>query len=289
MGSRFAWVPPKSDRYWDLPWCYVYDGDALTDGVSYQNLSLPTLGDSGFLLRRIAGLDTIAQSMVLKDPRQKNLSSTAAQFPRESLVSPQMYYPPNSLIYFDLGVVARAAVPNGPPPAIDTYASQLVFQGVRRFEGITPQDSNYDYVESPFTYNFDLTIDWTNRVAPAYITLADLREFTIEMQECDFELHTIRISKQLPGDVWRPADGILKMVLVTAGINDMMNLPVIDGILMENSDHYNGIFPVPPVLYPVRSYIKFRIQSLAVAADIPCLVKIDFHGVRRQVKGAAYR
>ena len=45
--------------YVDFPFAYVYDGTALTDGATYNQVTKQLPGDSDFILRRIVGVPNV--------------------------------------------------------------------------------------------------------------------------------------------------------------------------------------------------------------------------------------
>lgn len=267
--------------HYDLPFVYVFDADALVDTQSYSNLSVPMLTGTDFILRRIAGRQTCAATIRTRDAAQANRQSLPFAMPRDYVVVPDLLYPPDSQIGFDLGIVLRGNWPYAVPGSIPNYWSQIAFQGVRRFHNQQAPETTYRYYTKPYTATFDFNITWTGRIAPAYQVVDDPRQFNIQMENYDFELHRITATITKFGGALAPVDAAFKIRLYDAWGMALSNAPVVDVLITENTPFYNSCFPVPTLLYPASSIIRFDIQSLLLDTEVPAAVTLEFHGVQR--------
>jgi len=267
--------------FYDQPFIYVFDADALTDGVSYRSLSVPMLTGSDFLLRRVCGRPNVCGAMRYYGADGRTMSSRLYAMQRDQVVVPEHIYPPDSQIKLDLDVVARGNWPYVVPGSIPNYWSQLGFQGVRRFYGQQAVESTYQYYTKPYTVTFDFTITWAGRMAPAYQIVDVPRQYTTQVENYDFELHRITATITKAGAGLTVVDAAMKLRLYDAWGKAMMSDPVLDIFLTENGPDWNSCFPCPTVLYPAGSEIKFDVQSLLIDTEVPAPVTIEFHGVQR--------
>lgn len=272
----------------DRPFIYVFDADALTDGANYNELMVPLHKDSEFRLRRIAGRPVVTAAaaaggriQVRSDERKQLFAAPSATTPDQAVV-PELVYAPGSAITFDLVNVLRA---NNPTTGTPVYFSQLCFQGVRRYpEGGKPrQGTAYRYREMPFAIVTDIVVGWSGRLFPGELVMAGPRQFNVQVQDYDFELHYITMTEQLVGLAGpvQPANQSVKLMLYDVDGNQIMSAPVCDFFLGVGSRGYNSLFPIPPLAYPAGSQILFDISSLLANASLPCNLEIAFCGARR--------
>lgn len=268
----------------DRPFIYVYDADALTNGLTYNELMVPLHEDSEFLLRRIAGLPEVAATgaIQVRSDERRRLFASPARITAEQAVVPELRYAPGSAISFDLVNVLRAGNATTGTPV---YYSQLAFQGVRRFpEGSRPpKDTAYRYQEKPFSIVTDMIVNWSGRLFPGETVMAGGRQFNTPVQDYDFELHYISLTELRTGAIVgpTPCNQSIKLMLYDADGNQMMSAPVCDFFLGAGSINYNSLFPVPPVLYPAGSQILYDIHSLLANASVPMALELAFCGARR--------
>jgi hypothetical protein len=272
----------------DRPFIYVFDADALTNGLTYNDLMVPLHKDSQFLLRRISGLPTVvaapgagaAGRIQVRSDERKQLFSAPAVITPDQAVVPELAYAPGSAITFDLINVLRAG---NATTGTAVFFSQLCFQGVRRFPegGRTPADTAYRYQEKPFAIVADLIVNWSGRLFPGEVVMADSRQFNAPVQDFDFELHYITMVQQRAGGAVAPCNQSIKMMLYDVDGNQLMSAPVCDFFLSANGVGYNSLFPAPPLVYPAGSQILFDLMSLLSNAMQPMALEVVFGGVRR--------
>src|SRR5271166_6375179 len=155
--------PPPG--YYDLPFTWVYDASALTDGQNFLNQQVKIFAGYGdFILRRIVGLDRVLSNAAavpgqvnppgqfhIRDARGRYLQQFpqyinvggpgATQNARDIAIVPESMYRENTGINFDLYDVLRATDLSG-----STHNSaQIGFQGVRRVQGTSPLTPKYRY------------------------------------------------------------------------------------------------------------------------------------------------
>ncbi len=270
----------------DRPFIYVFDADALVNGLAYNELMVVLHQDSEFLLRRIAGLATVAAApaaggriQVRGDGRQQLFAAPSATLNDQAVV-PELRYAPGSAISFDLVNVLRAG---NATTGTNVFFSQLCFQGVRRFpETVRPRtDTAYRYQEKPFAIVTDLVVNWSGRLFPGELVMAGPQQFNVQVQDYDFELYYITMTQQRFGGAVAACDQSVKMLLYDADGNPLMSAPVCDFFLSANGAGYNSLFPSPPVVYPAGSQILFDLMSLLANASLPMALELTFCGVRR--------
>jgi hypothetical protein len=119
------------------------------------------------------------------------------------------------------------------------------------------------------------------------------RTFVIEIVNFDFELHTIRI-RHTDGTVVANEEFLL--MLFDSGEHQMMSAPVgVRYLSYSGNPVFGGCFPVPPILYPRTSLLRFDITSLVCNTDLvfPKTYSIEFDGIERipcepAAKGVGY-
>jgi hypothetical protein len=274
------------EGYYDLPYVHVYDGDALTDGVNYRNVNVGlTNNEAGFALRQIMGVDKLAARAQFRDSfAPLTGADNGVVFPRTYPVAPERFLTPTGALLMDLFTVARA---NRQALPIIVYFAQIAFQGVKRYVQprgdniIYPGKSDYKYVERPFTYQQQVTVNWAG-------TDPTPRKFALPITEgCDFELQRITIVRsQLAGAATNAVpDSEIKLQFFDQHGKQLSNAPVLDVYLNDAADgtthFYNPVFPVPAVLYRRQSFIRFEVVSLLLAAQLPAVYEVYMQGVRR--------
>lgn len=268
--------------FYDVPYLYAYDGSALTDGINYRNVPLDVgFDNAGFVLRQIAGRPTIAARVQVRDSFAPLTAAEelGAALPATYPVCPEREYRPNSIITFDLFNVLRAN--NAALPVI-IYYPQLVFQGVRRYEGQAsyPGPSGYRYYAKPFSYTTNIAITWAG-------TDANPRRFFVPVDDLDFELQSITVVRTQRAGVasYAVPFGEFQLKLFDARPRELSNIPINDFLVIDNAPVtgglYNNAFPVPGVLYKAGSVIQFDIVSLQLAAWLNAAYDITFWGERR--------
>lgn len=272
--------------YFDLPYIHVYDGDALTDGANYRNISVPVANDfSGFALRQIMGAQQVAARIQVRDSYASLTgASNGIAMPNTYPIAPERFVTPAGSLNIDLYTVARANRVDG---GVTIFFAQIAFQGIKRYlgTGTYPALSDYKYREKPFTYIQPIIVNWDG-------TDTVPRKFAIPITEgCDFELQRITIVRTLQGAVATNdiPNSELKLQLFDQFGKQLSNAPVLDVYLNDAADatthFYNGVFPVPGVLYKRMSFLKFEVTSLLTANMLTSNYDICFHGMRRLQEG----
>lgn len=285
----------------DLPFLYVFDGSTLTDGQSFPtlpSLHVPIQWDSDFILRAILGVPTVVNPTT-GGFRLYNYSGGLAMgdfikpMSNQFAVVPEKFYPRNGVVKFDLATVLRAFNACGESPI---YKALIAFQGVKRY---TPGSPGYasggpqlpaptdpdSYVPRPWTYPFQLNLNWFARVTAGGLPEIP-RTFTIAIQDYDFELHYISVVNLVTGA--RVTVDLFQIMLYDATAKrQLFSQPVNASFLDNNRKEYgNPVFPVPPLLFPVWTQIRFDISSLVCNTDVsaPYAFQVDFVGVNRVPK-----
>jgi hypothetical protein len=279
------------EGFYDQPYVYVYDGDALTDGNNYSNVPAVVPRDgAAFVLRQIYGRNNLCARVQIKDDYAPFTGASAGVvLPNTYPIIPERVIQPEGILGLDLFTVARA---NRVNLAVTIFFAQMAFQGVRRWPlsgsapGATayPGPSSYKYWEKGFSYGdqaaTQFTVNWAG-------TDTLPRKFIVPVDEMDFELQRVtlmRLQRAGVNNFGVPANEI-KLMLYDTYPRPLMSAPVLDVILNDAADAtthpYNGTFPVPGVLYRRGSVIQFEVTSLLTVNMLNSVYQIVFQGVRR--------
>jgi hypothetical protein len=281
--------------YFDQPFIYVYnadnpngDGIAIPNGQDRRRAQITTFTGSDFILRRVAGIDRVCTQFQLRDVLSRFIFDTevGATF-RDFPLVPEALWPGGTGISFDLLNVQKGTGGN-----CGQFLSQILFQGVRRYKGYRRPPS-YPYWEDPYTYVAEdspgtgvININWGPNDAP--------RRFAIEIYDNDFELlrilETIDFTKAPGGPLLPPnptSNVAVKMQLFDQVNEEVFSAPVIDDLMMDNSNTYQGIVPVPGIVYRIGQAIRFELTSLFCPGGVnggglSLPIQLKFEGVRRR-------
>lgn len=275
----------------DFPFTYIYDPSSFTDGINYLNIAQQLQGDSDFVLRRILGVPNCVAAAPDGRFNFKNARGTYANgnptsgivVPNVWSVVPEKLYRVNDQIGFDLYDVLRA---NTICAEGTVYRSQIAFMGVKRFgHGSTypRQLTPYKFREVPYTYSYDLTIDWAhfssaNVVAPA-------RRFIQQMENFDFELLSVSISQ--PGDEGAVTTEDFQIQIFDANLHQFFTQPINQSYINAArtspsvAPPYQACWPTPSQIYPRGGAITFDIVSMLCSASLPQSYNIAFQGIWR--------
>lgn len=275
----------------DMPYCYLFDATALTDGSSYPNLSVVTDNDSDFIMRRIVGADLCLNANAtgkfqVRDESQVQFFQSPirpGRLPNASIsgswpVMPEKVYPASSQINFDLLGVSRNFTADTP----DIYNSFFGFWGVRRYSrnAVYVHNTDYAYHELPYTYQEGLTIDWGHWTAGSGGIANNVRQFGIQILETDFELCAIGVT-YADGTLVSANDFQLSLY-DPSGTRKLSNLPVNLPYFNFNAPSNYGapVFPVPSIVYPMKGHINFEITSMLPFGTVKSYV-LHFMGIWR--------
>lgn len=259
----------------DTPYIYVYDGNPLTDGVSYQRLSTRLEGDCDFLLRRIAGLTSISPTILLYSGQGQPISSAPLRAGAVLPFAPEIRYAADGEIIFDLGSVARTNFACG----TTIYTARLVFQGVKRRRSSVGQA---DVHGVPFSYAYDLTVDWYRYLSLPAAQVEASRPFYVEVSDYDFLLQGLRIAN---ADGSALTTGVIEVRLYDDRGRSLSSAPVpqqwLNAALISSG--IGNCFPTPGVLYRKGSVLRFDVTSMICNTDpsFPRLFRMELFGLRR--------
>lgn len=277
----------------DVPYAYVFDASGLTDGHDYKNLAVVIDHDSQFVLRRVAGLNLVVNSnatgkfrchqqnqlQMQQSPIKPGLLLDGATVSGCLPILPEAIYQPNSSIPFELYNVLR----NFTADTVDIYNSFLAFCGVRRYDigGIYVHKTPYPYRELPYTYTYALNLNWAHWTGAANGVPTNPRVFTIPIYEDDFELSAIGVTYS-DGSLVTTND--FQMSLYDASKSQIFSsLPLNLPYLNWNAPAQYGrpVYPVPPIVYPIRGIIQFAITSM-LPFGTSNTYTIHFMGIKRR-------
>lgn len=304
--------PPAG--YYDFPYIYVVSFDEIvaaggSDPLLGKDfiLNQRTLqGDSLFVLRKVTRfpVDT-TDDFMLYTPEQNQRFSKRINGVAETVfpVVPEAVHPPSGSVYYDVAGWASSTQLSFGGIGPYLFTSQILFQGVRRFRGdlINPQPSGYQYSEKPFSYTYDLTLDWTYLEPPyANLSPAPRRQFQIPVQDHDFELQRISVVQRdgvggpkVTNNIDSPS---FRVTLYDPDRREMMSEPVYVAAInqsMKGNSRLFPAFPVPSMVYRANGQILFDVVSHLddpVGGGVPAAVEysVVFHGVRRVAQGSVY-
>jgi hypothetical protein len=282
----YNYYPPPG--YGDTFFQYVFDaqipssGQALlTNGTTRLGVYIPIF-DGSFVARFWSGLPTIATGIQVYDWLDRQFYSQVenigvgapALFYGQRLITPEVEWPDNGKIKFDLSAISQTSPTDG------VLASQLVFTGVRRRANVIsdPVPSSYKYYEKDYDIPYSLVI---NNYATTGGQFNPSFQITIPVNDFDFELRRIELALQSPQQTSQ-----FKIQLYNTDWVKLSNLPVLSHLLMHTNPETNSgelsFWPAPPVLYRVNSVIRFDIYSLLVSPTaLPQTFQLTFRGVRR--------
>lgn len=275
------------------PYFYVLDFDAIPDGTNLNNYALPTFDFCDFYLRRVAGWNFVkaptGRLQIYGPDQNKFFFSPIQNIVRDFPVIPQMKYQTNSSIVIDNSNVLRANnAYTGVPGSVPNYFSQLCFQGIRQY--ITPVANRGGYSnfrEKPYTYTFRLeNYTKTGRVGPAFQVLDLPDTYTVRIDNYDFVWDATIISVRLLGGEsvfqgWQASEGNFKLTFYDLQNVAYSNAPVLDVFYNTSARNNVSCFPIPSLVFPVGSDIKFDLWSLLTNGRAPAFLEITFIGRNR--------
>jgi hypothetical protein len=294
--------------YYDDHFIYVYDADALMVGIDYENLVIP-ISDADFILRKLDGMQSVLGSGLagsigryqVRDAVRGNffynpiypIGALSIFSPSSRAVLPERKYPLQGEIGFDLYNILQTTKVAGITPATVLYMCQMLFWGVKRKPGAR-KESSYKYRLVPFSYSLSVTIDWdayVYNIGGIPLALANMKTFTIPVQNNDFELWGLNVCNPATG---LAGDAKSKMILYDQTGTARVSHPILTDLFATNSNTFPGAPPgwdwasqgnvvSPPILYQVGSQIKFDIQSmcLALLGEVPTVREYTFFGAQR--------
>ena len=280
------YTPPPG--YYDLPFTWIYDAAALTNGNNYPNQFVYILGGYGrFIMRRVVGLDRVLAngaapgSYQIKDasgnyieasPILTNAGVNPGVVGVDIPISPEIEYPETGKVNFDLfKILRRTEQTQGGTPI---YSSQIGFQGVRRLAGVSPLVTPGTFKPKTFTYVQTVTITNVAFGAGGGAT-PPLRVYQ-KVNDYDFELHQVKLVYSNPALSGCGA----KLWIYDSNKNTISSQPGLDVFFNDNSYYKNGAL-VPPLFYPVNSQIQVDITSLLPAGLVPMTAVLHLIGRQR--------
>jgi len=279
----------------DVPYIYTYDASALTDGNNYVGTtSIVTSGDSEFILRAVRGMNLVVNpnstgKFMLYDRGQRQMfqspirpgtvpisgSPVSGNWP----VMPESLFTPASVIAFDLYGVLRNLTVDTP----NIYNSQIAFCGIRRYDAdrFRLYRTDYEYRELPFTYTYDLTVNWGRWTNGVDGIPNNVRQFSIPILDTDFELCSIGVTRD-DGSLVTTND--FQFALYDAsGAQRFSRTPVNLPYINFNAPQQYGspVFPIPSLVWPRKGLLTFDIGSMLPFGTTRAY-KIHFTGIWRQ-------
>lgn len=306
--------PPAG--YFDKPYIYVSNyeqpvaavpGTDPRAGLDFPNIQVPLKGDSEFILRKIWHYCPSAATRFLPYTPQGNQIASAPLAPTNMAIAPEMRFPPGGACAFDVVAWSSNDIPCGPNGEPHIFHTQFLFQGVRRFQGgageVYPRDSGYRYKEVPFTYRYNLPVTWPYLVFEGgvvqynnLIKEPDRTDFAVQIQNYDFELlwctciltRSAAVNDQVvegPNDNFKillfdPDDRAISSDYIYIDAINFHTWPGNPGTTGVGVNTTQAGFPVPGILYPRGSYIRFNVRSMLWDTNTDGVPDIDTPAVR---------
>ena len=300
MSQPICYQPPVG--FVDEPFTFVYDAFAngLTDGQTYRNQAVYIPGGYDFVLRRIVGIDSVLAptgQFQWRGSNQENTTSvpvTCGTALRSQLVVPEVFFPQQSQIAFDLYNVSRR-FGFGNAAGAKVYQAQIGFQGVRRRRvGPMPTPGNFKRVPfqlllpvTTYTQAGVVTADGGATFGPQSIGGAISANLTVS--NYDIEIHMIQCVDTnyngvqvgagtipnglnwfavIPYNAARTAlsSGYVLSQFISDstpfGQSSVGTIGTIQSPTLVSPTLYNVGAVVPPLLYPQETQVKFDLVSL---------------------------
>jgi hypothetical protein len=281
-----------SERLWtDLPFIYALDASAQNVN-SLQGIQILTDRDgSDFYLRRIVNMRAFAQST---NARFRYVlpysgawaSNSPIHVQQEWVVAPEVKFIGGDSIQFD--------ILNGTVPAVTEPLTVVGFQGVRRYPtrvNMRPTvPGNWRELPQQYAVNVSLGA----QILPPTAAFAVTATFQQEVFNYDFVLRRILIVNSAGAEVGgsniegTPASGQAYYQLWDAAGRGLSNIPVPDVFLSWNSasgsEGFVSLFPVPELIYPNGSNIRFQVWNDDVTGELGSATirqQVIFDGVYR--------
>jgi hypothetical protein len=271
----------------DVPFIYLFDGNDLTNGTDIINrLSVKLDADAGFILRRIAGAQSVAQFFSYRNNSGSYVWTPPAstQGPTGGLsnqgdigVGPEKLYgglDAAGQIRFDLLQVAKAVALSGGTD----FIAAIAFQGVKRFP--------WDVEEPPCPYR-PRSFEYTLAIPAVDWVRGQYRRFSVKIDKTgDFELDSI--SQINATNIPDTRTGVFNYMLYDPHKWQMMSAPVPDGLIVDQLNGIlttdpapmPGVFPSPAMLYPRLSQIIVDLYATQSTQQGDCW-QIIFRGQER--------
>lgn len=279
----------------DVPYAYVYDAKDLTDGQNYQRLAINLDHNSEFILRRVVGANLCVNSNATGKFLGRYFD--ASQFSQAAIrpgllldgttrsgfipILPEAVYPKGGQLSFDLLGLLRNSTADTPT----IYNSQIAFCGMRRFDegNFFFYKTPYEYRENPYVYTYDLNLTWAHWTDGVNGVPTNPRTFGVKVLEHDFELCAIGVV-QRSGALVTTND--FQISLWDASKSQQfssapMNIPFVN--YNAPAQYGRPVFPVPPIVYPIKGQIFFDIVSMLPFGSTGNY-RIHFMGIRRMAK-----
>lgn len=271
----------------DVPFIYLFDGNDLTNGTDQVGrLSVKLDSDSQFILRRIAGAQSVGQffsyrnnsgSYVWQPPMWTLAPNGMGSNQGDISVAPEKIYGGTQAagqIRFDVLTVAKAVALSGGTD----FLAYIAFQGVKRFPwDVEPAPCAYRTRSYEYVLNIP-AVDWVR---------GEYRRFNIKIENTgDFELESI---VQLDAtNVPTVRTGVFNYMLYDPHKWQMMSLPVPDSYITDSLNTLlttdpatmPGVFPCPAMLYPRLSQIIVDLYATQSTPQGDCF-QIMFRGRER--------
>ncbi len=273
------------------PYIYTFDAELagpanapLTNAANYDNLIVNTQTDASFLLRRYVGMSNVMTTWRQFNQKDSYIQGNpvAAAGITDYVSIPELLFDPGSQIRFNAGAISLGNRTYATLGSVANYWSQVAFQGVKTYN-LDKYQTPYEYYDYRYSYPFDTTITYAGRVASAYVLPEVPRQYSVLINNGDFELLTISMVVKLNGSSdYVPCDTHFKLMLVDQFQNQLMSTPVLDSYINYANGNLSSVWPVPGVVYPVGSFIRFSLTSLLIDTQVPATLQIAFGGKWRR-------
>jgi hypothetical protein len=278
----------NNQNHYDLPFLYTFDTDNLADGQNYLDVALPMVDNADFIFRRVVGVRNVVDIPAngglwqWRDSKRQDRASGPYQPLQEELIIPEVMFSYGAELSLDLYASLRANRPYAVPGSVPNYLSQLAFQGVKRYWGGGGMETQYRYRTMDYTITENVQINWAGRIAPAYILPENPRQFSVRVDDYDFNLQAVGLFMQTAlAAAPVVSDGFVKIMLYGPRQEQLSLTPVLDSYVVPQNGAFNNVFPAPTIVYPAGSILRFDITSLLLDTEVPGVLTVNLIGERR--------
>jgi hypothetical protein len=281
-----------AETWFDLPYFYIFNGNNLVDGQSYEELTVPVQEDADFHLRAIHRISSVGRMTNLLDQNGRRVMRGVAVDPELAVLLPQeIVYEKGSQIRFSIQNVQRA---NNTYLDLTTkvYLAKIVFAGVKRFRGPVAEylrELNYPstmkkYRKQHFAEAFSFSVNWyaNEGLVPPWGPPTPPRDFHFEFDNHTFEWQTVSWINANDGSAITSDDLIevlpydlsgRAMASEHAPLSAMNYLPGLE----------HAVFPIVPLAWMPQSMIHISVRSVMTDATVtlPLNVRMVMFGARR--------
>jgi hypothetical protein len=281
-----------AETWFDLPYFYIFNGNDLVDGQSYEDLVVPVQEDADFHLRAIHRISSVGRMTNLLDQNGRRVMRGVAVNPSLPVLLPQeIVYEKGSQIRFSIQDVQRD---NSMYIDMTTtvYLAKIVFAGVKRFRGPVAEylrELNYPstmkkYRKQYFAEAFDLSITWyaNEGMGPPWGPPTPPRDFHFEFDNHTFECQAvswINVNAGFP----IASDNLIEVLPYDLSGRALASEHVPISAVNYSPGTEHAVFPMVPLAWMPQSMMHLSVRSVMTDTTftLPLNIRMVMYGARR--------